>query len=294
MLSNNAYISRINEKDELNKSLNVNKRIVKVISNYPKYYSFDYLFFKGEIDMNGGYIKRHSVQGNGELYRSSLPIILSALVLFVFFDKDKKRKKLYLPFFLLFLAYPFSDVLTTNYEEPPYSISVFTTIFFLPFMISYVFTLIKANRRISNNKKKVMAILLSLIFLIEAVFFLINNNKYPLYSSGYFGWQYGYRPVMEIFKQKEKYYDELLITHRFNRGEVLLKFYNIEINCRKCKVMRNPIEIDSSKKQLFALRKDDIDEALKLYPKLKPQIFKTIYLPDGSEELFIGEFIQVL
>ena len=58
--------------------------------------------------------------------------------------------------------------------------------------------------------------------------------------------------------------------------------------------MLSAIEIDSSKKQLFALRKDDIDEALKLYPKLKPQIFKTIYLPDGSEELFIGEFIQVL
>lgn len=293
ILFNNAYVSRINQKDELNKDLNVKKRIVKVISNYPKYYSLDYLFFKGEIDMNGGYVKRHSVQGNGELYRSSLPIILSALVLFVFFDKDRKRKKLYLPFFLLFLAYPFSDVLTTNYGKPPYSISVFTTIFFLPFLVSYVFSFIKENRRISNNKKKVIAIFILLIFLIEAMFFLINNNKYSTYSSGYFGWQYGYRPVMEIFKQKEKYYDELLITHRFNRGEVLLSFYNTEINCRKCRVMNNPIEIDSNKKQLFALRKDDIKEAKEKYKRLRFKVTKRIYLPDGSAEIFIGEFIQV-
>jgi len=292
ILFNNAYISRINQKDESNKDLNVKKRIVKVILNYPKYYSLDYLFFKGEIDMNGGYVKRHSIQGNGELYRSSLPIILSALVLYVFFDKDKKRKRLYLPFFLLFLAYPFSDVLTTNYEEPPYSISVFTTIFFLPFMVSYVFAFIKKNRRILNNKKKVIAIFILLIFLIEAIFFLINNNKYPAYSSGYFGWQYGYKPVMEIFEEKERYYDELLITHRFNRGEVLLSFYNTQINCRKCRVMSNPIEIDSNKKQLFALRKDDINEAKERYKGLEFKIKKRIYLPDGTAEIFIGEFAQ--
>ena len=56
--------------------------------------------------------------------------------------------------------------------------------------------------------------------------------------------------------------------------------------------MNNPIKIDLSKKQLFALRFDDINEARERYPKLKFQTKEKIYLPNGLTEIWIGMFIK--
>ena len=70
----------------------------------------------------------------------------------------------------------------------------------------------------------------------------------------------------------------------------LLNFYSTIINCKKCSVMNNPIEIDQKRKQIFAVRFDDLNEARERYPKLKFHTLERIYLPNGLTEIWIGEF----
>ena len=134
----------------------------------------------------------------------------------------------------------------------------------------------------------------SILIIIFASFIYYLNLyflKYPLYSSGYYGWQYGYRSIMDTLKRQSGNFDEMLITHRFNDGEELLKFYNVVYNCTNCRGMSNPIFIDKTRKQLFAIRQADIDEAQKIYPQLSFDIQQTINLPNGETEFRIGTFV---
>ncbi|HUD44687.1 MAG TPA: hypothetical protein VMR41_04050 [Patescibacteria group bacterium] len=54
--------------------------------------------------------------------------------------------------------------------------------------------------------------------------------------------------------------------------------------------MNNPIKIDTTRKQIFALRQDDIDQAKQLYSSLKFVLQTTIFQPNGSPALFVGTF----
>jgi len=96
---------------------------------------------------------------------------------------------------------------------------------------------------------------------------------------------------MDTLKRQSGNFDEMLITHRFNDGEELLKFYNVVYNCTNCRGMSNPIFIDKTRKQLFAIRQADIDEAQKIYPQLSFDIQQTINLPNGETEFRIGTFV---
>jgi hypothetical protein len=95
---------------------------------------------------------------------------------------------------------------------------------------------------------------------------------------------------MNYFATHQHAFDSLFITHRYNRGDELLAFYNREYHCEKCKVMTNPITIDTTKKELFVLRPEDILEAANKYPNLSFRQENQIVLPNGKTELYIGVF----
>src|SRR5258708_3809680 len=72
-----------------------------IATNYLDHFSLDFLFLKGDIDMPGQVISRHSVRGVGELYLFQLPLFLLGLVSLI-----KRRNKLVFLLFLWLLLFP--------------------------------------------------------------------------------------------------------------------------------------------------------------------------------------------
>lgn len=256
-----------------------------LVRGYLNHFSPDFLFIRGDSSFPGQFIKRHSITGIGELYWFQLPLIFLALVVFL---RNKKWIKSLLFILGMVLIYPVGSIFTGVIPQATRS-----SIGVIPFQI---FSGGGLYILFSLAKKRLLRItLLLLVFVLVSWSlwrFIGFLNTYPLYSSGYWGWQYGFREIMQVVKAEEKNFDQLLITHRFNRGEELLKFYNLSFNCGKCRIMSNPISIDLAIGQLFALRKEDIEEADKLYPSLRFETKKALSLPNGQEEIFIGTFVQ--
>jgi len=283
-LTNGALLSRW-------KSINTTKttlenRITHGIKIYIDNVSLNFLFLKGDIDMPGHFVSRHSVRGIGELYLFQLPLLIIGLFFVIF----KKRTLGNMFMLALLLIFPLGSVVGNDTAMATRSITgILPLSFFSGVGFDKVLDLIKL---IKNNILRMFTYLFISLVIVSSVliYLILFFRDYPMYSSDYWGWQYGFRPAMTYFKTQENNYDQLLVTHRFNGTEGLFQFYNVEFKCQKCKVMTNPITIDIEKHQLFALRKDDIEEAKRLYPKLTFFIKKIIYLPNGSPEIFLGVF----
>ena len=125
--------------------------------------------------LSGAFIKRHSVNGSGILYKGLLPLLFFAFI-GLFFSKDK-NKKYYTPFFLLFFLYPLPNLITTTDSQAPYTVNAYTTLFFVPFLAAYGLQFIKElhiNRDNQLRSKKVILSLLALLLIIESVSFFVS------------------------------------------------------------------------------------------------------------------------
>ena len=287
------------------KEKNCTQALKQIKDNYLSHFSLDFLFKKGDAGMQA--VSRHSVRGMGELYWFQLPLIVLGIL---GFWRLKKYRELVLLLWWL-VIYPLGSVLTQN-TTPQTTRSI---IGIIPFQIlsaigfCFVLNLFSSYktsfRKMSKNtddrpcfweaKFKILwsfLLVLSILFLTGlagaefARYLNLYFNDYPNYSSGYYGWQWGFREIMEDFSQRENY-DELLITHRFNMGEEILKFYQVTIPCQKCKIASNPITFNLTKNQLFALRKEGVEELEKQGANFVTR--KTLYYSNREEAFFIGE-----
>src|SRR3989344_328069 len=258
-----------------------------ILNNYLSHFSLDFLFLKGDVGMPGQFVTRHSVHNMGELYFFQLPL----LILGFWYLFSKREKRILSLIMLWFILYPVGSMFTLD-ESAQATRSI---IGIIPFQILSAIGLYYLLILFSKFKKLLnyFSIFSILIIIFASFIYYLNLYfiKYPLYSSGYYGWQYGYRSIMDTLKRQSGNFDEMLITHRFNDGEELLKFYNVVYNCTNCRGMSNPIFIDKTRKQLFAIRQADIDEAQKIYPQLSFDIQQTINLPNGETEFRIGTFV---
>jgi hypothetical protein len=134
--TNPEFDNRFNEKDPAGYGLVSWQRAESMIKSYPKYYTYDYLFAKGEIDLPGGAELRHSVRGAGLFSRLALPFLVIGVLAFIFVRGDE-RKRGVTPFFLLVLAFPLPDLVTTTVATRPYTFAVFTGILWFPFVLAY-------------------------------------------------------------------------------------------------------------------------------------------------------------
>jgi len=265
----------------------------------------DFLFKKGDVDMPGQFITRHSVRGLGELYWFQLPLILSGILALI---SLKKRKELIL-FLWWLVLYPLGSVITAD-VSPQATRSIIGVI---PFQIlsaigfSYFYqngvrsdsdlvkkiSVIVCARRLERTLKfTILALAFLLLIGISTVEFFrytyLYFIEYSKYSSDYWSWQWGFKEIMEDFS-KRKGYDELLITHRFNRGETLLKFYQVTIPCPKCQIALNPITFNPAKRQFFAVRKEGLRELEAQGAEFITK--KILHYPNGGPAFFIGEVV---
>lgn len=270
--------------------------VIKHIAyNYLSHFSLDFLFLKGDIDMPGQFITRHSIRGMGQLYFFQLPFIIFG---FIYLLKNKRGNMLTtLILTIWLLLYPIGSMFTID-KSAQATRSIIGVIPFQVLSAVGVYYVVNLFRSFKTSKRNQLLFSLSSGFFVGFIlgfftyFLYLYFVRYPLYSSGYFGWQYGYKQTLQYFKTNENYYDTLLITHRYNNAAELLKFYNVSNNCKKCIVMTNPISINSVSSQLFALRDDDIEETKTLYKNLAFENKEIIYVPSGDPEIFIGSFIK--
>lgn len=282
-ITNSQYLQRLSDKNQNSLDFFTKEKIINIIKNYPKYYSYDFLFARGEVEMPGSFITRHSVHGAGIFFKTSLIMLIFSFI--GLFSKKILEKRYYLPFFILFLIYPLPDIITTNIDSPPYSFSIFSTIIFYPFLIAFGFNfLVKLNPYINTRK---ITTFLFIFFLIELIIFYKNYLNYPLKSSDYWGWQYGPKEIIKQFLLKNKEYDELFMTGSFNEPGVFLKFYDPQKRCRNCFIgsleKHNP-----DKRQLFAIREDELSNSL-IDDRFIVKIQNIIYYQDKKPAFYLVE-----
>mgnify|MGYP000198979037 CR=1 FL=1 len=252
------------------------KRIFKL---YTQHFSFIFLFQKGDSGFPGQFITRHSIIGIGQLYLIQFLFLLFGIVFLIW--KKKTEEILMLGFWLL--VYPLGTVFT-NAPGPQATRSIIGVI---PFQILSglgLYCLLEIGKKIF---KKFYIIFGSIFFLAITLSFLNFWElflQYPLYSSDFWGWQYGPREIISYFKKVEKDYDELIMSSQFNQPEFFLKFYSPGA-CQKCKI-GNLDSFDPFKRQLFALSPG---EWIKSPFFAKKIIYHTIFYPDGKVAFLIAE-----
>lgn len=248
-----------------------------LVKGYVNHFSWNFLFKTGDIDFSGQFITRHSVRGIGELYIFQLPLIIFALIHLMM---KKRKEALFLIVFLL--LYPLGTVFTDIKPQATRSI-----IGVIPFQILSGYGLVKI---ISLFKRRITKIFLVLIF---SVILGMSLNKYlnlfyeyPIYSSDYWGWQYGPGEIISYFKFFSKDYDELYMTGSFNAPEIFLKFYDPEGKCKNC-FIGGVDRYDQSKKQLFAFTSEEMEDI-----DWDFKIKKIIYYPNRDKAFSIIEPIS--
>lgn len=257
-----------------------------IINNYLTHFSFDFLFKKGDIGMPGKGHDRHSVKGLGELYLFQLPFIFIG----AYFLWNIKYRKIFSILALWIFLYPIGSVFTIALSAQA------TRSFFgvIPFQILAAIGL-WAFFDFVSQKSKVFCWILAIIFGILVVFSFSSYLKayyieYPEYATGFYGWQYGARDIVNYFLSVESEYDDLIMGPDFNAPDIFLRFYSqdFEKGCKKCRVGRFE-KYDPKKKQLFAQTPYELGRT-EYNSTFSTK--KTVYYPDGKVAFLIGEVIH--
>lgn len=247
------------------------------------HFSPTYLFLKGETSYPGAYILRHSWFDVGMLPWFVLALLVAALVL-GFRDKlDARTRRALVALVVFAVLVPIPAALLTRV---PHSIRSAALLLPIALLAGFGAERIWARR----SWRPYAAVLLGVGVVLATLTDVRALNDYKLKGGGHMGWQYGYRSAVEEARRLAPYYDRIYITHRYNRGETLLRFFTEEKPCEKCSVQRNPIVIHPEHRELFFVRREDREEALRLYPELEFQRLGEIVRPDGVTELEYGQF----
>lgn len=251
----------------------------KFSESYLLHFSYDYLFKKGDIDMPGQFITRHSIRGTGELNLWELPLILIG-VLAMF----RKNLKLFAITIFMLLIYPITSSISD--AIPPQATRSFMGVVPFTLLGGYGgFYLIDILKRSKLAVIILSAILISTISVSTIKFYNLFES-YPEYAADYWGWQFGAKGVIEYFLEVQNNYDELLMEGSFNGSHIFLNFYDPENTCMKCRLGVMDLDYNENKKQLFAFR------AGYAIPPIYQKRFKIkniLYYPNNEEGFIIGE-----
>lgn len=261
--------------------------LVERLRTYPNFFSYDYLFRKGEE----WYITRHSIVGAGELFPYVLPLLVLGFVSIWYLRRQPDTRYLFI-FGLLALLYPIPDAISRPPQDLPYTISTFWAVIVLPFLVGSAFKGVATFLR-SVQLTRIVAVVGASVLLLAmgwGIWFHRGAHaEYPLISADYWGWQYGPRPISEFFAEHTDEYDELLLTGDFNGAYVypMFFFHGTELEGR---ARIGGIEnIDFSRRQLIALRTEEWERyrGSQFPGKSYLQLVDVIYYPNGDPAFYL-------
>jgi 4-amino-4-deoxy-L-arabinose transferase-like glycosyltransferase len=247
--------------------------------NYLRHFSPDFLFLKGDIDMPGQFITRHSVRGMGQLYLFQLPLIAAGLI-FMF----KIHRKIFLILLLWLLIHPVGSMLTID-KSPQATRSIIGVV---PWQIFSAAGVVYLSQYFLN--KKPLAFLTyagssAVIIIAFLANYLVHYfTAYPNYSSDFWGWQYGPRKIISYFSNHESEYDEQYMIPEFNAPHIFFSFYAPN-TCAKCRLGAPHEYSNSSLRQLFAVSPQYLAD----HPEINLHVNEVIYYPNKTPAFVIGE-----
>lgn len=190
-----------------------NRRIVyglAILKGYLDHYNLDFLFLTGDAP------DRHHARDVGMLFLwEILTIPVGLLVLY-------KSHKIF-PLFWWFLVAPAASAITTG---TPHAVRA---LLYLPtYQIFSAVGLIHVSSikyQVSRNLKRVLSILLLLIFMPNLVFYFESYYVHTPVEAAK-DWQYGYKEVVALAKKYEDQVDKIIITYRYDQPHVFVLFYD--------------------------------------------------------------------
>lgn len=255
-----------------------------IFSKYITYFSYDYLFSKGDIDFEGQFITRHSIRGLGQLYLFQLPLLIIGLINIL---KKIKKTKFSIIILSWLILYPIPDVFTA--QTSPYATR--SIIGVIPFqIISSLGLLFLVNFFQRHYLKITFFLFVTTITLISFRKYFLLSRQYPLYSSDFWGWQYGPRQTLSYFLKHQSSYQLLCLEGDFNGSEIFIKFYDPSDKCLgKCQICDHS-RLNINQRQLFSLSQKSYDT---LKYKVNFLVLDTIKYPNGKPAFYIGEFHDI-
>lgn len=256
----------------------------KMVTTYFAHFSSDFLFTKGDIDYPGHFITRFSVRGMGELYKFQLLLLILGIVSVLHF---KKSKESFLLLTTLFLLYPLGSTLAGADGGGPFATRSILGV--IPFQILSALGVVFLFSLFRNKIIKYVLIIILLLTIAIAFKNYLHRYfiEYPMYSSDFWGWQYGARDIVNYFSKNQNAYDELIMIPEFNAPEIFFKFYSPN-NCSKCRLGNPKDNYNPNIKQLFAVT----PSFLATNPNIEFGTLKTVYYPNNTIALKIGKVIK--
>lgn len=256
---------------------------IRLTQKYVQYFSPDYLFVKGDIDMPGQFITRHSLRGLGEAFLFQLPFFIIGLAISL---KNFRQPK-YGLFILWFFLYPVADLIT-DAKSPQATRSIIGVI---PLTILSAIGIVFCTRLFKNITWRYFTSA-CFIFMIGlcSIQLLTSIKSYPSYSSDFWGWQYGPKPIMENFIKNKNDYQLMCLEGQFNAPEIFLKFYDPKNICQnKCQICAPTPGNGFPQKTLFAITPESFQKNGNINLGLGLEIKETISYPNGQPAFYMVE-----
>lgn len=251
-------------------NLPLNELIDRVLHNYLS--QLGSLFFLGEQTPN----MRHFANGLRPLLLITIPFYFLGWIMILRTLKKNSAKIL----LLWLLLYPIAGAVVA---EPPFTSRALIGAPVIAILISVGITsTIAWGKRYLSKPLLIAGIILAILINFHQ-FYTYYLSEYARTSSGYWGWQYGPKEIINYFSTHENEYDDLIMANEFNGGHIFFAFY-APGGCQKCRIDSPETAYTPDRKQLFALPPDQMDQTRFTY-----QPVDTIYYPDGTEAFILTE-----
>ncbi len=283
-MTDKRYWDRLDEKQGGSITPDV---LVERLKTYPNFFSYDYLFRKGEA----WYITRHSIVGAGELFPYLLPLLVIGIAS-IWFLRRQPESRYFFIFAFLVLLYPIPDAISRPPQNLPYTISTFWAAILIPFLVGSSFKGIALFLR-RVHLPRAMALVGAGILAVSVgwgVWFHQGPEAdYPMIAADYWGWQYGPRPISDYFSQHSDQFDELLMSGDFNGAYVYPEFYFYGSPLVERARIGGIENIDFTKRQLIAMRVEEWDRyrGSQFPGKNYLQLVDTLYYPNGDPGFYL-------
>lgn len=291
ILTNPEFLRRLTDKQLSHNPLLSIPHLLEMAANYPKYFSLDYLFLRGEAGLPGGWNLRHSVPGAGELNWMVLPMLALALLGLVRCWRHPAMRFL-VPWVVIAVIYPLPDLLTTGSAQPPYTFALVGATLAIPFLGGLALI---GLERLTVSRPRIMTAAASLMLagtvIVGLRFYAGPYQAYPMISAGYYGWQYGPREMIGYYKAHAAAYDEFFMDGNYNAANAFLDFYILDEEQRRKAVIGDLSQWDLAKRQLFAVRAEIWEGRYEAgWPaKESLRILATIPYPNGEPAAYLVE-----
>lgn len=248
---------------------------------YANYYSPDFLFFKGDASFPGQNVIRHGVKGMGELYLFQIPLILVGLIWIV--RNINKKESQVLGVWLL--AYPMAAAITIDLN-PLATRGIIGLVIWQIMSAIGLYVMASAWR----TKFRDVCRLTYVVFIVGGIIsfgvYWQLFLKYPLYSSGYWGWQSGPKEMINYYLENKSGYNSFYMDSMFNAPDIFLNFYVIDNSLRSTIQVKEPFNFMLKPRQLWGIRRD-------IFERTKNQgiweVKKIVYYPSGEPAFYLTE-----